>query len=263
MPRPRPAVPIPRRPWQAGVPCHPQVPRPPSSLCSPPWMPPVLWDRVTLTCQGSGTAGATTWYKDGQRWRLQGPDRFVVTESGTYQCDRPGTGCSPLCDAMRPSCPTDRLVLQVPARALLEGDTVTLRCWGWQNKSVTGVRFYHKEKDLGGPLNGTELSLSPLQLHHCGRYRCNCQMGTNRLESVPVTVTVHGEHPHGRHPKYSDSPTLIPSRLCITPLTWWGLSPSDLGSDCWDVWRGLQGLLDHPRVDLEEYWGGTASCWGL
>ncbi|XP_031949213.1 low affinity immunoglobulin gamma Fc region receptor II-like [Corvus moneduloides] len=64
-------------------------------LVQPPWTPPVLWDRVTLTCQGSGTAAATTWYKDGQRWRLQGPDRFVVTESGTYQCDRPDTGLSP------------------------------------------------------------------------------------------------------------------------------------------------------------------------
>ncbi|NXO05925.1 FCGR3 protein, partial [Oriolus oriolus] len=101
--------------------------------------------------------------------------------------------------AMGPSCPTDRLVLQVPARELLEGDTVTLRCRRWQNKSVTEVQFYHEEKDLGGPLNGTELSLSPLKLHHSGRYRCSCRVGTSRLESVPVTVTVHGEHPHRRY----------------------------------------------------------------
>uniref|UniRef100_A0A8U7NU76 Uncharacterized protein n=1 Tax=Corvus moneduloides TaxID=1196302 RepID=A0A8U7NU76_CORMO len=64
-------------------------------LVEPPWTPPVLWDRVTLTCQGSATAAATTWYKDGQRWWQKGPDRFVVAESGTYQCDRPGTGLSP------------------------------------------------------------------------------------------------------------------------------------------------------------------------
>ncbi|KAM4755508.1 low affinity immunoglobulin gamma Fc region receptor II-like [Cyanocitta cristata] len=183
-------------------------------LVEPPWTPPVLWDRVTLTCQGSGTAGATTWYKDGQRWWLPGPNRFVVTESGTYQCDRPGTGLSSPVSVLN-----DRLVLQVPAWALLEGDTVTLRCRRWQNKSVTGVRFYRKEKDLGGPLNGTELSLSPLQLHHSGRYHCNCQMGANRLESVPVTLTVHGEHPHGRHPKYSDTPTLMPSTLRISAST--------------------------------------------
>ncbi|NWY34339.1 FCRL3 protein, partial [Pheucticus melanocephalus] len=99
-------------------------------LVEPPWRPAVQWDRVTLTCQGSGTAGATTWYKDGQRWG-QGCDNVTVTERGTYRCDRPGTGHSPPHQHLRvtPLSP-DWLVLQVPARALLEGDTVTLRCRG-------------------------------------------------------------------------------------------------------------------------------------
>ncbi|NXF00324.1 FCGR3 protein, partial [Menura novaehollandiae] len=92
-------------------------------LVEPRWMPAVLWDRVTLTCQGLGTPSATTWYKDGQRWWQEGSDHFIVKESGTYQCDRPGTGLSPNASILN-----DRLVLQVPARALLEGDTVTLRC---------------------------------------------------------------------------------------------------------------------------------------
>ncbi|NWZ97236.1 FCGR3 protein, partial [Nesospiza acunhae] len=92
-------------------------------LVEPPWRPAVLWDRVTLTCQGSGTAGATTWYKDGQRWGQEGGNYFTVTESGTYTCDRPGSGLS------RPvKVSDDQLVLQVPARALLEGETLTLRC---------------------------------------------------------------------------------------------------------------------------------------
>ncbi|NWY34375.1 FCGR3 protein, partial [Pheucticus melanocephalus] len=94
-------------------------------LVEPPWRPAVLWDRVTLTCQGSGTAGATTWYKDGQRWGQKGQDPLTVTESGTHTCDRPGTGRSPPVTVSN-----DDLVLQVPARALLEGDTVTLRCRG-------------------------------------------------------------------------------------------------------------------------------------
>ncbi|NWR26367.1 FCGR3 protein, partial [Emberiza fucata] len=92
-------------------------------LVEPPWRPAVLWDRVTLTCQGSGTASATTWYKDGQRWEQEGGDRLTVTESGTYTCDRPGTGCSPPVNVSE-----DQVVLQVPARALLEGETLTLRC---------------------------------------------------------------------------------------------------------------------------------------
>ncbi|NXC91505.1 FCGR3 protein, partial [Cercotrichas coryphoeus] len=106
-------------------------------------------------------------------------------------------------DVTFPSCPTERLVLQLPARALLEGDTVTLRCRGWQDAMVTGVRFYHGDKDLGGPLCGTELSLSPLQLHHSGRYRCEGWVSSGpspcweRSAPVTVTVTVHGECGNG------------------------------------------------------------------
>ncbi|NWT63542.1 FCGR3 protein, partial [Erythrocercus mccallii] len=88
------------------------------------------------------------------------------------------------------------LVLQVPARALLEGDTVTLRCCSWLNTSLTNVHFYHEEKDLGGPPDGAELSLSPLQLHHSGCYRCRGWVGTVKQqwrESELVTVTVHSE----------------------------------------------------------------------
>ncbi|NWT77136.1 FCGR2 protein, partial [Prunella himalayana] len=94
-------------------------------LVEPPWRPAVLWDRMTLTCQGSGTTSATTWYKDRQRWGQQGRDNFTVTESGTYTCDRSSTGLSPPVRVLN-----DQLVLQVPAWALLKGDTVTLRCRG-------------------------------------------------------------------------------------------------------------------------------------
>ncbi|NXM59800.1 FCGR2 protein, partial [Illadopsis cleaveri] len=63
-------------------------------LVEPPWTPAVLWDRVTLTCRGSGTVDATTWYKDGLQWGQEGLNHFLVTESGTYRCERPGTGLS-------------------------------------------------------------------------------------------------------------------------------------------------------------------------
>ncbi|NXO46776.1 FCGR3 protein, partial [Locustella ochotensis] len=94
-------------------------------LVKPPWIPAVMWDGVTLTCQGWGTTGATTWYKNWQRWGQEGVNNFTVTESGTYTCHRPGSGLSA---PVRVS--DDWLVLQVPAGPLLEGDTVTLRCRG-------------------------------------------------------------------------------------------------------------------------------------
>ncbi|NXQ08243.1 FCRL4 protein, partial [Vidua macroura] len=64
-------------------------------LVDPPWEPAVQWDEVTLTCQGSGTARATAWYRDRQYWGQQGRDLVTVTKSGTYRCARPGSGRSP------------------------------------------------------------------------------------------------------------------------------------------------------------------------
>ncbi|XP_062367209.1 Fc receptor-like protein 2 [Cinclus cinclus] len=155
-------------------------------LVQPPWTPAVLWDQVTLTCQGSGTAGATTWYKDGQRWGQDGPDSFLVTESGTYTCDRPGSGHSPPVLVSN-----EPLVLQVPARALLEGDTVTLRCRSWKDKPVTSVVFYKDNKYLKRSLSGKDMSLSHLQLHSSGRYSCKGSVGSRHTWSAPVTVAVH------------------------------------------------------------------------
>ncbi|NWV69987.1 FCGR3 protein, partial [Malurus elegans] len=97
-------------------------------------------------------------------------------------------------------CPPEWLVLQVPMRKLLVGDSVTLRCRVWQNGSVTELRFYHGDKDLGESLHGTELSLSPLQLNHSGHYHCRGWVGVGLsqwAQSAKVTVRVHGEHPTG------------------------------------------------------------------
>ncbi|XP_058677508.1 Fc receptor-like protein 4 [Ammospiza caudacuta] len=142
----------------------------------------VLWDRVTLTCQGSGTAGATIWYKDGQRWWQERRDLFTVTEIGTYTCERPGTGLS---SPVRVS--DDRLVLQVPAWALLEGDTLTLRCRGRWNNTVTSVSFYRKGKKLGGLRDSIKLSLSPLQLSQSARLELQVS-ARELLEGDAVTL---------------------------------------------------------------------------
>ncbi|NXR46033.1 FCGR2 protein, partial [Hippolais icterina] len=98
------------------------------------------------------------------------------------------------------SCPTATAVLQVPAQALLEGDTVTLRCRVRQNESVPVVRFYHDGNYLLWYYRRTELTLPPLQLHHSGHYGCSVSPSFwpplwDEL-AVTVTVTVHGEHLH-------------------------------------------------------------------
>ncbi|KAM3656895.1 LOW QUALITY PROTEIN: uncharacterized protein VK521_014349 [Ammospiza maritima maritima] len=157
-------------------------------LVEPPWMPAVLWDWVTLTCQGLGSASATTWYKV-QATLWQGHNTVRVTESVNYKCDRPGSGLS-----LPVRVSNNWLVLQAPVKALVEGDTVKLHCRGWRNNTVTSVSFYHEEKKLQELRDGTELSLSPLQLHHSGRYSCKGWVdywGWKESAPVPVTVTVH------------------------------------------------------------------------
>uniref|UniRef100_A0A8D2M5X4 Ig-like domain-containing protein n=1 Tax=Zonotrichia albicollis TaxID=44394 RepID=A0A8D2M5X4_ZONAL len=69
--------------------------RAPKLLVEPLWRPAVPWDQVTLTCQGSGNTGVTTWYQDGQRWGQEKHNHLTVTEKSNYMCERPGTGLRP------------------------------------------------------------------------------------------------------------------------------------------------------------------------
>ncbi|XP_059347465.1 Fc receptor-like protein 3, partial [Ammospiza nelsoni] len=202
-------------------------------LVEPPWRPAVLWDRVTLTCQGSGNTGVTTWYKDGQRWRQERHNRLTVPEKGNYTCERPGTGLSPPVRVLDAP-----LVLQVPAQALLEGDTMTLHCRRWRDNPVSSVSFYHEEKKLQELRNGTELSLSPLQLQHSGRYSCRgwvkstVSRGWEKWESVTVTVhelfmalvlEVHSEPTNGSPLTLSclSNPSPLRPRAPLLHLFYW------------------------------------------
>ncbi|KAK4807602.1 hypothetical protein QYF61_015948 [Mycteria americana] len=101
-------------------------------------------------------------------------------------------GCIPTCRPPRPSL-ADWLVLQVPVQALLEGDTLLLRCRSWKDNWATQVQFFREEVAVGGPSQGTELLLPSLQLHHSGRYRCKAMVGQFFLmwkESALATVVV-------------------------------------------------------------------------
>ncbi|NXF56422.1 FCERA protein, partial [Oceanites oceanicus] len=113
----------------AGVPCHPAGAQPSRLTLDPPWTPVFVRQRVTLTCRGSGAPGPTEWYIDQQLPQQAGSDHIQVSQdyprSHSYQCRSPGAGLSP---AVTLSFLDDWLVLQVPARALLEGDVLPLRC---------------------------------------------------------------------------------------------------------------------------------------
>ncbi|NXX09561.1 FCGR3 protein, partial [Larus smithsonianus] len=93
----------------------------------------------------------------------------------------------------------DWLVLQAPVQALLEGDELRLRCRAWDDAKIRRVQFFHEQEALGGGTGGGELLLSPLLLHHRGRYRCRAEvryhLGWHDEKSAPVTVAVQGDTP--------------------------------------------------------------------
>ncbi|XP_074896727.1 low affinity immunoglobulin gamma Fc region receptor II-a isoform X2 [Buteo buteo] len=146
----------------------------PSQLTlDPPWTPVFLAEKVTLTCQGSGAPSPTDWYVDEQFWQQARSNHIHITRhlpgSYSFQCRSPGAGLSP---SITLGFSNDWLALQVPARVLLEGDALPLRCRAWKDARVTQVQFFHEREDLGGLSQGTELLLPSLQLHHSGHYHC-------------------------------------------------------------------------------------------
>ncbi|NXT02286.1 FCRLB protein, partial [Jacana jacana] len=110
----------------AGVPCHPAGAQLSQLTSDPPWMPVFSGEKVTLTCWGSREPGPTMWWLNWEplEWAV-GHDRLRSSKPGTYHCRRPGAEISP---PLTISFSYGWLVLQVPSRALLEGDKLWLRC---------------------------------------------------------------------------------------------------------------------------------------
>ncbi|XP_074665484.1 low affinity immunoglobulin gamma Fc region receptor II-a isoform X2 [Strix aluco] len=197
----------------------------PSQLTlDPPWTPVFVRETVTLTCHGPGAPVPTRWFMDEHLWQPAGPEHLRVSRThssrSSYQCQRQGAALSP---PVTLSFSNDWLVLQVPARALLEGDALPLRCRGWGDTRVTWVRFYHEQKELGGPSGGNELLLHPLQLHHSGSYRCEANMrsvlaGWQTSAPVPVAVQELFSVPHLEGP--AEPPEGAPLTLgCLSRLS--------------------------------------------
>ncbi|XP_059726913.1 Fc receptor-like protein 4 [Haemorhous mexicanus] len=186
-------------------------------------------DTVTLRCRGwqNRTVTRVSFYREREKLRglHDGTELSLsplqLSHSGNYSCK--GLVGSWVLHVSAPATVTvqARLELQVSARELLEGDTVTLRCLRWQNNPVTGVQFYHGDQEVGKPLNGTELSLSPLQLNDSGNYSCEGRVDSGVslwAKSAPVTVTVHGEHPLGWNSNLLTPPKPIPKHFSLPVL---------------------------------------------
>ncbi|TRZ08632.1 hypothetical protein HGM15179_018478 [Zosterops borbonicus] len=159
-------------------------------LVEPLWRPAVLWDWVTLTCQGLGTAGATTWYKGGVPWERKGPDNFTVTGSGIYQCYRHDTGFS-FTVKVSDGVPVSGVSVwaQPPGGQVALGDHLVLSCA--VAKGTGPLSFTWHWRDLGALLG-----IGPhLELHHTGdndsgHYHCRVSNGDSVAESFPLDVTV-------------------------------------------------------------------------
>uniref|UniRef100_A0A8D2PNT5 Ig-like domain-containing protein n=1 Tax=Zosterops lateralis melanops TaxID=1220523 RepID=A0A8D2PNT5_ZOSLA len=225
-------------------------------------------DPVTLRCSVQvGSAPVTfTWLHNGQEV-AQGPvlelGDIDVGHSGTYQCAST-LGSTPIFLSVHVITQyfiTLCLGLEGQVSAMeSKGDTVTLRCRGWRNRSVTLVQFYRGDKEVRRSLPGTELSLSPLQLHHSGQYHCQGLVYSEESSSwvqrisAPVTVTVHGEpHPHSLpgSPGWGHSaPSGDPQTCLRTPITAQTPHPCR-GSHPSSIWVSHQIPQPYPNLSCK------------
>lgn len=85
----------------------------------------------------------------------------------------------------------DWLILQVSGRVFTEGEPLTLRCHGWNNKLVYNVLFYQNGTVLKFSPQNSEFTILKTTLHHNGIYHCSA-MGKHRYESAGVSITIKG-----------------------------------------------------------------------
>ncbi|XP_009676381.2 Fc receptor-like protein 4 [Struthio camelus] len=142
----------------------------------PPWSMIFPGETVTLTCQGSHLLGqgATAWYHNDKFFAHTDTYTYRITnakqkQTGKYQCQSPGSMHS---NSVTLTISSDWLILQVPSYMVFEGDPLHMRCRGWNNWSVSMVKYYKDGADITPQYASAELSIPRAQTNHSGRYHC-------------------------------------------------------------------------------------------
>ncbi|XP_067169255.1 Fc receptor-like protein 3 [Apteryx mantelli] len=148
----------------------------------PPWSMIFPGESVTLTCQGSHLSGqgSTAWYHNDKLFARTDTDTYRITnakhkQTGKYQCQSPGSMHS---NSVTLTVSYDWIILQVPSYMVFEGDPLHMRCRGWNNWSVSMVRYYKDGSDITPQYASPELSIPQAQTHHSGRYHCTGQINS-------------------------------------------------------------------------------------
>uniref|UniRef100_A0A8C0R4E7 High affinity immunoglobulin gamma Fc receptor I n=1 Tax=Canis lupus dingo TaxID=286419 RepID=A0A8C0R4E7_CANLU len=158
----------------------------------PPWVSVFQEESVTLWCEGPHLPGdsSTQWFLNGTATQTLTPRYRIaaasVNDNGEYRCQ---TGLSVLSDPIQLEIHRDWLILQVSGRVFTEGEPLTLRCHGWNNKLVYNVLFYQNGTVLKFSPQNSEFTILKTTLHHNGIYHCSA-MGKHRYESAGVSITI-------------------------------------------------------------------------
>ncbi|EFB29317.1 hypothetical protein PANDA_021726, partial [Ailuropoda melanoleuca] len=160
----------------------------------PPWVNVFQEENVNLWCEGPHLPGntSTQWFLNGTAIQTLTPRHRIaaasVNDNGEYRCQ---TGFSVPSDPVQLEVHRDWLLLQVSSRVITEGEPLTLRCHGWNNKLVYNVLFYQNGKVLKYFIQNSEFTILKTNLSHNGIYHCS-GMGKQRFESAGVPITVKG-----------------------------------------------------------------------
>uniref|UniRef100_F7ANN1 Fc receptor-like protein 2 n=1 Tax=Monodelphis domestica TaxID=13616 RepID=F7ANN1_MONDO len=135
---------------------------------SPPWTPVFRGEKVTLTCKGFHLLipKKSWWFYEAQWQEKSNP--IEVKKYGEYRCHFQDLDFS---DPVYPMFSNEWLILQTPY-FVFEGDTLNLKCRGWEDASLKKISYYQNRSLISGASENSLLSIPRARLRHSGWYYC-------------------------------------------------------------------------------------------